>query len=40
VRDDFGVLEKESAMLDSVFIAAGAAFFIVAAWYARACERL
>jgi hypothetical protein len=38
--DDVLALEKESAMLDIVFLAAGAAFFILSAGYALICDRL
>jgi len=38
--DDVDALEKESAMLDLAFIAAGIGFFVIGAGYALICDRL
>jgi len=38
--DDAVALEKESDVLDLVFIAAGAAFFVLSEGYALVCDGL
>jgi hypothetical protein len=38
--DHVDALEKESAMLDVVFLAGGTALVVVTAWYARVCDWL
>lgn len=40
MRNDIGVLEQESAMLDFAFVAAGILFFVIGAGYALICDRL